>query len=71
LSEYGSQLKEQGFHTISEILQISIEDLEDIGLVKLGHQKRFLLAKKKAKDILSCRRPSCRRSLQNEVIYEV
>jgi len=27
------------------------EDLEDIGIVKLGHQKRLLLAIKRVKDI--------------------
>ncbi len=56
LSEYTIQLRNQGYNSVNEILQISVEDLEDIGLVKLGHQKRFLLAKKKAKDILSSRR---------------
>ena len=34
------------------MLQISVEDLEDIGFYKLGHQKRLLLAIKKVKEIL-------------------
>ena len=34
------------------MLTISVEDLEDIGFYKLGHQKRLMLAIKKVKDIL-------------------
>ena len=34
------------------MLQVSVEDLEDIGFYKLGHQKRLMLAIKKVKEIL-------------------
>lgn len=33
--------------------KLNEEDLEDIGIVKLGHQKKILLAIKRVKDILS------------------
>ena len=34
------------------MLSVSVEDLEDIGFYKLGHQKRLMLAIRKIKDIL-------------------
>lgn len=33
--------------------KLNEEDLEDIGIVKLGHQKKILLAIKRVKDILN------------------
>ncbi|XP_050421815.1 uncharacterized protein LOC126834142 isoform X3 [Adelges cooleyi] len=51
LEEYGSALEAQGYSTIDDVTQLTWEDLEDIGIVKLGHQKRLLLAIKRVKDI--------------------
>lgn len=51
LEEYGSALETQGYSTIDDVTQLTWEDLEDIGIVKLGHQKRLLLAIKRVKDI--------------------
>ena len=51
LEEYGPGLVQQGYKTIQDICTVSIEDLEDIGVYKLGHQKRLLLAIKKIKEI--------------------
>ena len=53
LSEYTQSLLMQGYSTIEDVIQISVEDLEDVGILKLGHQKRFLLAVKKVKDLKS------------------
>lgn len=36
-----------------DVAQLPWEDMEDIGIVKLGHQKKLLLAIKRIKDILS------------------
>ena len=49
-------LVEEGFHTIEDMTLISIEDLEDIGIYKLGHQKRLLLAVKKIRNLLGNRK---------------
>jgi hypothetical protein len=51
LSEYEDSLKTQGYNSIQEVARISVEDLEDIGIFKLGHQKRFLLGIKRIKDL--------------------
>ena len=47
------------------MLSVSVEDLEDIGFYKLGHQKRLMLAIRKVKDILEegDRKRGLRRSL--------
>lgn len=51
LLEYRQTLLNQGYHKVSDLLTISIEDLEDIGFFRLGHQKRLLLAIKKVKEL--------------------
>ena len=56
LMEYRGLLANQGYLTIDDLTQISIEDLEDIGIYRLGHQKRLLLSIKRAKDLKSGRR---------------
>lgn len=53
LTEYRSSLHLQGYHTLQTIAQITIEDLEDVGIFKLGHQKRFLLGLKRMKELRS------------------
>ncbi|KAJ8898041.1 hypothetical protein PR048_003401 [Dryococelus australis] len=64
LEEYASALLQQGYHTVQDVTQLTWEDLEDIGIVKLGHQKKILLAIKRVKDIQSGKRFS---SLQQHV----
>ncbi|XP_039289747.1 caskin-2 isoform X2 [Nilaparvata lugens] len=51
LEEYGTALECQGYNTIEDVTQLTWEDLEDIGIVKLGHQKRIILAIKRVKDL--------------------
>lgn len=56
LMEYRGLLASQGYLSIDDLTTISIEDLEDVGIFRLGHQKRLLLAIKRAKDLKSGRR---------------
>ncbi|KAL5287761.1 hypothetical protein ACFFRR_008562 [Megaselia abdita] len=56
LEEYIQPLLEQNYKTVRDVTQVTWEDLEDIGIVKLGHQKKILLAIKRVKDILSGKR---------------
>lgn len=51
LEEYTSVLADQGYRVLDQLLNISIEDLEDIGFFRLGHQKRLLLGIKKVKEL--------------------
>lgn len=51
LEEYGASLRSQGYVTVEDTTQITWEDLEDIGIVKLGHQKRIMLAIKRIQDL--------------------
>lgn len=53
LEEYVQPLLAQGYVTVNDVTQLTWEDLEDIGIVKLGHQKKILLAIKRVKDIIS------------------
>jgi len=41
----------QGYRTVEDLLSISIEDLEDVGFFKLGHQKRLLLGMRRIKEL--------------------
>lgn len=43
LSEYHNRLCDEGYDTIDKVCELTWEDLEDIGINKLGHQKRLLL----------------------------
>ncbi|XP_023341224.1 caskin-2 [Eurytemora carolleeae] len=56
LDEYGPNLRSQGYNTILDVTTISIEDLEDTGFYRLGHQKRLLLAIRRAKELLGGKR---------------
>ncbi|CAG0885627.1 unnamed protein product [Darwinula stevensoni] len=59
LSEYLPTLLAQGFATVDQVLELQWEDLEEIGISRLGHQKKVMLAIKRMKEILSGkRRPS-------------
>ncbi|XP_075165128.1 CRK like proto-oncogene, adaptor protein isoform X2 [Haematobia irritans] len=53
LEEYLQPLLDQNYKTVRDVTQVTWEDLEDIGIVKLGHQKKILLAIKRVKDIIS------------------
>lgn len=43
LSQYHAMLVREGYETIDKVCKLTWEDLEEIGIVKLGHQKRLLL----------------------------
>ncbi|CAF0850929.1 unnamed protein product [Adineta ricciae] len=51
LSQYLPLLNEQNYKQLSDIMDIAWEDLEDIGITRLGHQKRFMLGVKRLKDM--------------------
>lgn len=53
LDEYIQPLLAQGYRQVRDVTQLPWEDMEDIGIVKLGHQKKLLLAIKRIKDIHS------------------
>ncbi|XP_030758090.1 caskin-2-like isoform X2 [Sitophilus oryzae] len=56
LDEYLSAFIEQGYQTIDDVAQLTWEDLEEFGIVKLGHQKKVMLAIKRIKDIKAGKR---------------
>lgn len=56
LEEYLPALLAQGYRTVDDVTQLAWEDLEDIGIVKLGHQKKITLAIKRVKDIRAGKR---------------
>lgn len=43
LSDYYGQLCREGYDNVEKVCQLTWEDLEEIGISKLGHQKRLLL----------------------------
>uniref|UniRef100_A0A6A7FQR2 Caskin-2 n=1 Tax=Hirondellea gigas TaxID=1518452 RepID=A0A6A7FQR2_9CRUS len=51
LSEYNNTLQLQGYITPVQMLQVMWEDLEEMGITRLGHQKKVVLAIKRIKDI--------------------
>ncbi|CAG7834245.1 unnamed protein product [Allacma fusca] len=56
LDEYTAKLHGQGYHSVRQVTNITWEDLEDLGVLKLGHQKKFMLAIKRIEDILAGKR---------------
>lgn len=40
LSEYNATLQRQGYRTPMQMLQVMWEDLEEMGITRLGHQKK-------------------------------
>lgn len=56
LEEYYPALLEQNYHTVDDVTQLTWEDLEEFGIVKLGHQKKIMLAIKRIKDIKAGKR---------------
>ncbi|KAM7371384.1 hypothetical protein PAMP_008634 [Pampus punctatissimus] len=51
LPQYHKKLSENGYDSISIVRDITWEDLQEIGITKLGHQKKLMLAVKKMCDI--------------------
>lgn len=58
LEDYFDTLCQQNYNTVDKVTDLTWEDLEDIGIQKLGHQKRILLAIKRIEDINQGRRPN-------------
>lgn len=65
---YGS-LCQQGYSTIDRVMELTWEDLEDVGINKLGHQKKILLAIKKVKSLKSKPIGNSNQPIDNESIY--
>ncbi|XP_034045747.1 caskin-2-like isoform X2 [Thalassophryne amazonica] len=51
LPQYHKKLCENGYDSISIVKDLTWEDLQEIGITKLGHQKKLMLAVKKLCDI--------------------
>ncbi|XP_054615001.1 caskin-2-like isoform X2 [Dunckerocampus dactyliophorus] len=51
LPQYLKRLSENGYDSISIVKDLTWEDLQEIGITKLGHQKKLMLAVKKLCDI--------------------
>ncbi|MEQ2159479.1 hypothetical protein GOODEAATRI_023302, partial [Goodea atripinnis] len=51
LPQYHKKLSENGYDSISIVKDLTWEDLQEIGIIKLGHQKKLMLAVKKLCDI--------------------
>lgn len=72
LNEYGPALGCQGYTSIDDVTQLTWEDLEDIGIVRLGHQKKILLAIKRIKDLKAGKifPPAYSNTIQTQVSIE-
>lgn len=57
LSEYYDLLIHQGYNGIDSIIGIMWEDLEEIGIKKLGHQKKIMLAIDRLKKVVGASQP--------------
>ncbi|XP_017558000.2 caskin-2 isoform X2 [Pygocentrus nattereri] len=51
LSQYQKRLAENGYDSVSIVRDITWEDLQEIGINKLGHQKKMMLAVKRLCDV--------------------
>ncbi|XP_069022711.1 caskin-1 isoform X4 [Embiotoca jacksoni] len=51
LSQYYQVLVQNGYENIDFISDISLEDLQEIGITKLGHQKKMMLGVKRLKEL--------------------
>uniref|UniRef100_A0A8C1ZD43 Caskin-2 n=1 Tax=Cyprinus carpio TaxID=7962 RepID=A0A8C1ZD43_CYPCA len=56
LPQYQKKLAENGYDSISIVQDITWEDLQEIGITKLGHQKKLMLAVKKLSDVQKARK---------------
>ncbi|KAM4525611.1 caskin-2-like isoform 2-T2 [Odontesthes bonariensis] len=55
LPQYQKRLCDNGYDSITIIKDITWEDLQEIGITKLGHQKKLMLAVKRLCDLQRCR----------------
>lgn len=53
MEQYYDTLLSQGYSTIDQLTEITWEDLEEIGIKKLGHQKKTILAIDRLKRIMA------------------
>ncbi|XP_067313686.1 caskin-2 isoform X3 [Pseudorasbora parva] len=51
LPQYHKKLSENGYDSINIVRDLTWEDLQEIGITKLGHQKKMMLAVKKLCDV--------------------
>ncbi|XP_075702908.1 caskin-2 [Rhinoderma darwinii] len=51
LPEYHKQLSENGYESLSSVTELTWEDLQEIGIHRLGHQKKLLLGVKRLRDL--------------------
>ncbi|XP_037620093.1 caskin-1 isoform X8 [Sebastes umbrosus] len=58
LSQYYQVLVQNGYENIDFISDISLEDLQEIGITKLGHQKKLMLGVKRLKELQKGERSS-------------
>uniref|UniRef100_A0A673NG11 Caskin-2 n=1 Tax=Sinocyclocheilus rhinocerous TaxID=307959 RepID=A0A673NG11_9TELE len=56
LPQYQKKLAENGYDSINIVQDITWEDLQEIGITKLGHQKKLMLAVKKLSDVQKARK---------------
>uniref|UniRef100_A0A672Q425 Caskin-2-like n=1 Tax=Sinocyclocheilus grahami TaxID=75366 RepID=A0A672Q425_SINGR len=56
LPQYQKKLAENGYDSINIVQDITWEDLQEIGITKLGHQKKLMLAVKKLSDVEKARK---------------
>ncbi|XP_073774532.1 caskin-2 isoform X13 [Danio rerio] len=56
LPQYQKKLAENGYDSISIVQDITWEDLQEIGITKLGHQKKLMLAVKRLSDVQKARK---------------
>lgn len=52
LSQYYVQMCRENYDSVEKVCQLTWEDLEEIGIVKLGHQKRLLLGIEKLQKLV-------------------
>ncbi|MBN3287633.1 CSKI2 protein, partial [Polyodon spathula] len=69
LSQYHKKLSENGYDSINIVRDITWEDMQEIGITQLGHQKKMMLAVKKLCDIQKAlnQTEACTRTLQHKV----
>ncbi|XP_056405801.1 caskin-2 [Hyla sarda] len=51
LPEYHKQLLENGYESLNSVTELTWEDLQEIGIHRLGHQKKLLLGVKRLLDL--------------------
>nr|XP_054592382.1 caskin-2 [Nothobranchius furzeri] len=60
LPQYHKRLCENGYDSISIVKDITWEDLQEIGITRLGHQKKLMLEVKRLSDLHRCQTPAGR-----------